>query len=289
MAILIDEKVKVVVQGITGFQGKFHAARMKEYGTQVVAGVTPGKGGTDVDGVPVFDTVEESVDKAGATASIIFVPAPFAREASLEAMEAGLDPVVVITEGLPVHDSLLLVAEARRRGASLVGPNTPGLVSSGKAKMGIMPNPLYRPGPVGVVSKSGTLTYEVASVLGAVGLGQTTCVGIGGDPVTGVGFVDVLKRFDKDPETKVVVLIGEIGGRAEETTAKHVKKMKKPVVAYIAGRTAPPGKKMGHAGAIVGGKTGTAQSKLEALQLAGARIAETPSQIGALATKALSG
>lgn len=289
MAILIDQNVKVVVQGITGYQGKFHAARMKEYGTKVVAGVTPGKGGTDVDGVPVHDTVEEAVQKAGATASIIFVPAPFAREAGLEAMEAGLDPVVVITEGLPVHDSLLLVAEARRRGVSLVGPNTPGLVSSGKAKMGIMPNHLYKPGPVGVVSKSGTLTYEVASVLGSAGLGQTTCVGIGGDPVTGVGFVDALKRFEKDAETKAVVLIGEIGGRAEETAAKYVKKMKKPVVAYIAGRTAPPGKKMGHAGAIVGGKTGTAASKLEALQLAGARIAETPSQIGSLAKQALTG
>ncbi len=287
MSILIDEKVKVVVQGITGFQGKFHAARMKEYGTKVVAGVTPGKGGADVDGVPVFDTVEEAVGKAGATASIVFVPAAGAREAGLEALEAGLDPVVVITEGVPVHDSLLLVAEARRRGASLVGPNTPGLVSSGKAKMGIMPNHLYRPGPVGVVSKSGTLTYEVASVLGSAGLGQTTCVGIGGDPVTGVGFVDVLKRFEKDPETRVVVLIGEIGGRAEETAAKYVKKMEKPVVAYIAGRTAPPGKKMGHAGAIVGGSTGTAASKLEALEKAGARIAETPSQIGPLAKQAL--
>lgn len=289
MSILIDEKVKVAVQGITGYQGKFHAARMKEYGTKVVAGVTPGKGGTDVDGVPVFDTVEEAAQKAGATASIIFVPAPFAREAGLEAMEAGLDPVVVITEGLPIHDSLLLVAEARRRGASLVGPNTPGLVSSGKAKMGIMPNHLYKPGPAGVVSKSGTLTYEVASVLGSVGLGQTTCVGIGGDPVTGVGFVDVLKRFEKDSETKVVVMIGEIGGRAEEIAAKYVKKMGKPMVAYIAGRTAPPGKKMGHAGAIVGGKTGTAQSKLDALEKAGAHIAQTPSEIGALAKQALSG
>lgn len=287
MSILIDETVKVVVQGITGHQGQFHTARMKEYGTKVVAGVTPGKAGQEVQGVPVFDTVEEAVREKGATASTIFVPAPFAREAGLEAMEAGLDPVVVITEGLPVRDSLLLAHEARRRGVSLVGPNTPGLVSSGKAKMGIMPNHLYQPGPVGLVSRSGTLTYEVASVLQSAGFGQTTCVGIGGDPVTGIGFVEVLKQFERDPETKAVVLIGEIGGRAEETAAKYVKRMKKPAIAYVAGRTAPPGKKMGHAGAIVGGKAGTAQSKIEALERAGARVAQTPSQIGPLVKAAL--
>ncbi|MDP2900737.1 MAG: succinate--CoA ligase subunit alpha [Candidatus Bathyarchaeota archaeon] len=275
---LINKDTKVVVQGITGTQGRFHAARMREYGTNVVAGVTPGRGGQDVDGTPVYDTVLEAREKHGCDASIIFVPAGGALDAALEAMEAGMDPVVVITEGIPVRDTIELVARARQRGTTVVGPNTPGLIKAGESKMGIMPNQVFKRGSVGIISRSGTLFYEIAAHVTNQGLGESTCVGLGGDPVVGLDYIELLKWFQEDPETKAVALIGEIGGDAEEKAADFIASggFTKPVAAYIAGRAAVPGKRMGHAGAIIQGSSGTAESKMNALRGAGAAIGEQP-------------
>ncbi|GBD29987.1 Succinate--CoA ligase [ADP-forming] subunit alpha [bacterium HR32] len=288
MAVLVGEHTRVLVQGITGYQGEFHTARMLEFGTRVVAGVTPGKGGTQVHGVPVFDTVEEAVENTGANASCVFVPARFAKDAALEAIAAGLDPVVVITEHVPVHDAITVVDFARRRGVHVVGPNCPGVTAPGRCKIGIMPSHLFRPGPVGLVSRSGTLTYEIVAGLSAAGLGQSTAVGMGGDPVVGTTFVELLELFETDPETEVIVLVGEIGGSAEEEAARFIQeRVRKPVVAYVAGRTAPPGKRMGHAGAVISGTEGTAQAKVEALERAGVAVAELPTRVPELVRRAL--
>ncbi len=283
MSILITKDTRVLVQGITGYQGEFHTARMLEFGTEVVAGTTPGKGGTQVHGVPVFETITEAVQATGANASCSFVPARFAKEAALEAIEAGLDPVVIITEGIPVHDALAIVEFARRRGVRVVGPNCPGLTAAGACKIGIMPNHLFTPGPVGVISRSGTLTYEIVAALTRGGIGQSTALGLGGDPVVGMNFTDALQLFQSDPQTEAVVLIGEIGGSAEEDAARFIQAhVTKPVIGYIAGRTAPPGKRMGHAGAVISGAAGTAASKIEALQVAGVRVATLPGEVARL-------
>jgi len=285
MAILVDKKTRLVVQGITGREGEFHSRQMLEYGTQVVAGVTPGKGGQFAcDGrVPVFDTVAEAVEATGADTSVVYVPARFAPDAILEAADAGIGLIVCITEGIPVMDMIRVKAYLDQKGVRLVGPNCPGLLTPGQAKVGIMPGHIAMPGPVGVVSRSGTLTYEVVYALTARGIGQSTCVGIGGDPIIGTRFVDVLRMFEADPQTEQVVMIGEIGGNDEEIAAKFIaEKMTKPVVAFIAGRTAPPGKRMGHAGAIIEGGTGTAAEKIAALEAVGVRVAEHPEQIADL-------
>ncbi|MBU1702488.1 MAG: succinate--CoA ligase subunit alpha [Candidatus Eisenbacteria bacterium] len=288
MSILIDKSTKVVVQGITGRDGSFHAKAMKAYGTHVVAGVTPGKGGQSLDGIPVFETVREAVEQTGANASGIFVPPGFAPDAVREAIDAGIKLVVVVTEGVPALEMCAVHEEVRAKGARVVGPNSPGLISPGKCKLGIMPAEIHRPGPVGVVSRSGTLTYEMVDQLTKSGLGQTTCLGIGGDPVIGTTFMDALMMFKDDPETKGVVLLGEIGGTAEEEAAVYIKeKLGKPVVAFIAGQTAPPGRRMGHAGAIISGGSGTAAEKIKALETAGIRVARLPSEIGPLMKKAL--
>ncbi len=291
MAIFIDENTKVVVQGLTGREGQFHGLRNRAYGTKVVAGVTPGKGGTDVEGVPIFDTVAEAVDATGANAALTFVPARFAGDAVYEAADAGVGVIVCITEGIPAHDEARFVNYVKRNypGIVLVGPNCPGLISPGKCNIGIMPGEITLPGgPVGLVSRSGTLTYQAVHELTQRGIGQTTCVGIGGDPVPGTTFIDCLARFEKDPETKAVVMIGEIGGSDEETAAAFIaSEMTKPVVAYVAGVTAPPGKKMGHAGAIVSGSKGTAAAKIEALEKAGCKVGENPSAIGDLMAEVL--
>lgn len=283
MSVLINGHTRVLVQGITGYQGEFHTARMLEFGSQVVAGVTPGKGGQRIHGVPVYETVEEALRETRANAACIFVPARGAKEAALEAISAHLDPVVIITEGMPVHDVLQVVEYARRSRVRVVGPNCPGVTSPGQCKIGIMPNHLFKPGPVGVVSRSGTLTYEIVAGLTSRGIGQTTAIGLGGDPVVGVSFTDALRMFQDDPQTKVVVLIGEIGGSAEEDAAAFVKDtMSKAVIGYIAGRTAPPGKRMGHAGAFITPSEGTAAAKIEALQRAGARVATLPGEVADL-------
>jgi succinyl-CoA synthetase alpha subunit len=278
MAIIIDRSTKVVVQGITGGQGKFHTARMKEYGTNIVAGVTPGKGGETIDGIPVFDSFDEIPETPNA--SISFVPAQFAKDAALEAIEFGLNPVVVITEHIPVHDSLELVHQARKKGTVVVGPNTPGIITPGQCKMGVMPAHVFSAGSIGLISRSGTLTYEIVDDLTKASLGQSTAVGLGGDPIVGLSFIDLLARFEADPETKGMVMIGEIGGSAEEEAAEYIKdNIKKPVVAYIAGRAAPKGKTMGHAGAIITGSSGTADSKIKALEGAGVQVASRPIDI----------
>jgi succinyl-CoA synthetase alpha subunit len=277
----IDEGTRVLVQGITGSQGSFHTGLMLDYGTKVVTGVTPGRGGGAVEGVPVFDTIAEAQQECMADASIIFVPARFALDPALEAIEAGLDPVVIITENIPIRDTMEIMARARLRGTTIVGPNTPGIIRPGASKMGIMPSQVFRKGPVGVVSRSGTLFYEVAAHITRTGLGQSMCVGIGGDPIVGLDFVDVLRWFKEDDETEAVALIGEIGGDAEEKAAEFISEggFTKPVAAYVAGRAAVPGKRMGHAGAIIQGSAGTARSKMGALRDAGATVGEQPGDV----------
>ncbi|MBI5970180.1 MAG: succinate--CoA ligase subunit alpha [Deltaproteobacteria bacterium] len=288
MSILINKNTKVICQGITGEQGTFHSRQMAAYGTKMVGGVTPGKGGMSVDGIPVFDTVGEAVKKTGAHASVIYVPAGFAADAIMEAVDAGIKLVVCITEGIPVLDMVKVKRFMEGRAARLVGPNCPGVITPDECKIGIMPGHIHKKGPVGVVSRSGTLTYEAVDQLTRLGLGQSTCVGIGGDPVNGTNFVDVLEFFAKDPETKAIVMIGEIGGNAEEDAADFIKRnVKKPVVGYIAGVTAPKGKRMGHAGAIISGGKGTADAKTEAMIAAGIRVTKSPAGIGAMALDAL--
>lgn len=284
MAILIGKNTTAIVQGITGSQGSYHTKLMLEYGTKIVAGVTPGKGGTEVHGIPVFDTAEEATSRFNANASIIFVPAPSAKDATLENIAAGFNPVVVITEGLPVKDEIQIMEVARLKGTTIIGPNTPGIITPGECKLGIMPGHIFKQGKVGLVSRSGTLTYEIAASLTAAGLGQSTCLGVGGDPVVGLSFVDVLEMFRKDPGTEAIAMIGEIGGNAEEMAAEYIKNTKypKPIAAYVAGRAAPPGKRMGHAGAIIMGRSGTAETKIEALKDAGVRLALKPGEIAKL-------
>ena len=289
MSILVGRETRLLVQGITGREGEFHSRAMLEFGTNIVAGVTPGKGGQSaVDGrVPVFDTVVEAVAQTGADTACIFVPAPFAPDAMLESADAGLPLVICITEGIPVLDMLRVHEVLRAGGTRLIGPNCPGVTSVGGAKVGIIPGEIHRPGPVGLVSRSGTLTYEVVQAMTDAGVGQTTCVGIGGDPIVGTTFIDVLEMLNADPETEGIVLIGEIGGDEEERAAAYcAREVRKPVAAFIAGRTAPPGRRMGHAGAIISGGAGTAESKREALQAAGIRVADSPSQIPALLREA---
>ncbi|HYN36512.1 MAG TPA: succinate--CoA ligase subunit alpha [Actinomycetota bacterium] len=281
MAILVDESTRLVVQGLTGREGSFHAGRNKQYGTKLVAGVTPGKGGTDVDGTPVFNTVQDAVKETGANTSMVFVPPRFAADAVLESAEAGVEVIIAITEGIPALDMARANAYIRPRGLStLVGPNCPGVISPGKANVGIIPGEICMAGPVGIVSRSGTLTYQIVHELTQKGIGQSTCVGIGGDPVPGSDFIDVLSKFKDDPETEIVVLVGEIGGDAEERAAQYIAdNVNKPVVGYIAGFTAPPGKRMGHAGAIVSGSKGTAQAKADALEKAGVRVGRNPTEV----------
>ena len=281
MTLLVGRQTRAIVQGITGNQGSFHARLMREYGTQIVAGVTPGKGGTNVQGVPVYDTVASAVEGHDPNASIIFVPAPFAKEAGMEAIDSGLNPVVIITEMIPARDSMVLMEYAKQYGTTIIGANTPGVITPGEAKLGIMPGDVFSPGAVGVASRSGTLTYEIAMYLTHAGIGQSTCLGIGGDPITGLNFVDVLKMFRDDKTTNAVVLIGEIGGSAEEDAANFIEDTKypKPVAAYVAGRAAPPGKRMGHAGAIITGTEGTADAKIKRFTEVGVRVAEVPSDL----------
>jgi succinyl-CoA synthetase alpha subunit len=288
MAILVDDETRLVVQGLTGREGRFHALRNRDYGTNVVAGVTPGKGRQAVDGIPVFDTVADAVAEQGANTSLIFVPARFAVDALYEAVDAGISTIVHITENIPVLDMTRAWNYVRGRGATLVGPNCPGVISPGKANVGIIPGEITHAGPVGLVSRSGTLTYQVMYEMSEAGVGQTTCVGIGGDPVVGSNFIDVLRRFEADPETEAVVMIGEIGGDEEEQAAGFVAEhMTKPVVAYIAGFEAPPGKRMGHAGAIISGSSGTASAKAEALEAAGVRVGRNPTEAAELAVAAV--
>lgn len=280
MAILIDKNSRVLVQGMTGREGKFHSGQMIEYGTNVTGGVTPGKGGEWVHGKPIFDTVKTAVEATGANVSMILVPGPFAADAIFEAIDAKIPLIICLTEGIPVRDMMRVYEYLKTSGSRLIGPNCPGVLTPGQAKVGFMPNYVGKPGSVGVVSKSGTLTYETVGAMSTAGIGQSTCVGIGGDPVIGTSFVEVLRMFEDDPQTEKVVLMGEIGGRAEVDAADFIKsKMTKPVVAFIAGRSAPEGTRMGHAGAIVEGGEGTAQEKIDALRAAGARIADNPEQI----------
>jgi succinyl-CoA synthetase alpha subunit len=288
MAILIDEKTKVVVHGLTGKEGTFHSLRNRAYGTEVVAGVTPGKGGQDVEGIPVFDTAAEAVERTGANTSLIFVPARFAADSILEAADAGVDLAVCITEGVPVADMARVHSILQGRGPTLVGPNCPGLISPGKSNVGIIPGEICATGRVGLVSRSGTLTYQIVHEMTQRGIGQSTCVGIGGDPVHGVDFIDALGAFEADGDTDLVVLIGEIGGDSEERAARFVaEEMRKPVIAYIAGFTAPPGKRMGHAGAIVTGSSGTAKAKAEAFEAVGVRVGRTPTEVADLVAQAV--
>jgi len=289
MGIIVDKNTKAIVQGITGTQGSFHTKLMLEYGTKIVAGVTPGKGGTTVHGVPVYDTVEEALERHPANASIIFVPAPFAADAALEALENGIKTVVIITEHIPIKDAIDVMAYAQQVGATVIGPNTPGIITPGECKLGIMPAHIFKSGSVGMVSRSGTLTYEIAASLTKKQLGQSTCIGLGGDPIVGLNFIDVLKLFKKDQQTEAIALIGEIGGNLEELAADYMAKEKypKPVVAFIAGRSAPPGKRMGHAGAIIMGKAGTAESKIEAFKKVGVEVAEKPSDVAVRLEKLL--
>jgi succinyl-CoA synthetase alpha subunit len=288
MAILVDEGTRLLVQGITGREGAFHTGRMLESGTQVVAGVTPGKGGQEYEGVPVFNTVEEAIEETGANASVIFVPPPFAADAIFESLDGGMSTVCCITEGIPVHDMMRVTDYLQIKDATLIGPNCPGVLSPGKSNVSIMPRDIFTPGRVGVVSRSGTLTYQIVNELTQRGIGQSTAVGIGGDPIIGTDFIEILKKFEADPETECVVMIGEIGGNAEQLAAEYVnREMQTPVVAYIAGFTAPEGKTMGHAGAIVSGGESTAEAKSEALRRAGIRAATNPSEVAELVADAL--
>ncbi len=285
MAILVGGDTKLLVQGLTGREGSFHALRNRDQGTRVVAGVTPGKGGEQVSGVPVFDTVAEAVAASGANTSMVFVPAPFASDAILEAYDAGMEVIVAITEGIPAMDTLRTVSYMKRCGsrAALIGPNCPGVISPGKANVGIIPSEICTPGPVGLVSRSGTLTYQIIHELTQRGIGQSSCVGIGGDAVVGSDFVDILTRFEADPETELLVLVGEIGGDAEERAATWIShNVSKPVVAYVAGLTAPPGKRMGHAGAIISGSAGGGRAKVDALEAVGVRVGRNPTEVGEL-------
>jgi succinyl-CoA synthetase alpha subunit len=283
MAVVVDRDTRLVVQGLTGSEGRFHGLRNRAYGTNVVAGVTPGKGGQDVEGIPVYDTVAESVEKAGANTSLIFVPARFAADAVYEAVDAGIGTVLVITEHIPAHDMLRVYTYVRPKGITLIGPNCPGVLSPGKANAGIIPAEVFAAGAIGLVSRSGTLTYQIGFELAQLGLGNSSIVGIGGDPVPGSSFVDILAKFEEDRETELVVMVGEIGGDEEEKAATFIQEhMSKPVVAYIAGFTAPPGKTMGHAGAIISGSAGTAQAKKEALEACGVRVGTTPTEVAEL-------
>ena len=281
MSILVDSATRVLTQGITGATGRFHTRACKEYGARMVAGVTPGKGGGSFEDIPVFDSVEEAVRETGANASVIYVPPAFAADAVMEAADAGVPLVVCITEGMPVQDMMRVKRYLKDRGTMLVGPNCPGVITPGECKIGIMPGHIHRRGRIGVVSRSGTLTYEAVDQLTRLGMGQSTCVGIGGDPIRGLDFIDVLRAFEEDPETEAVVLIGEIGGNAEQDAAAWIRsRMKKPVVGFIVGRTAPPGRRMGHAGAIIAGGRGSAAEKVEALREAGVHVAPSPADIG---------
>jgi succinyl-CoA synthetase alpha subunit len=283
MAIVVDRDTRLVVQGLTGSEGRFHGLRNRAYGTSVVAGVTPGKGGQNVEGIPVYDTVAESVEETGANTSLIFVPARFAADAVYEAVDAGIGTVLVITEHIPAHEMLRVYTYVRPKGITLIGPNCPGVLSPGKANAGIIPAEVFAAGAIGLVSRSGTLTYQIGYELAQLGLGNSTIVGIGGDPVPGSSFVDILAKFEEDSETEYVVMVGEIGGAEEEKAATFIQEhMSKPVVAYIAGFTAPPGKTMGHAGAIISGSAGTAQAKKEALEASGVRVGTTPTEVAAL-------
>jgi succinyl-CoA synthetase alpha subunit len=284
MLKLINRDTKVLVQGITGIQGEFHTRLMKEYGTKVLAGTVPGRGGEFVEGIPVYDTVEEAKTEHRVDSSIIFVPALYALDAALEAIDADLNPVVIITEGIPVRDSIEIMAYASLKGTTIVGPNTPGLIKTAESKMGIMPAKVFKKGNVGIISRSGTLFYEIAAQITQVGLGQSTCVGLGGDPVVGLDYIDLLKWFEKDHETEGVALIGEIGGDAEERAAQFIKEggFTKPISAYVAGKAAVPGKRMGHAGAIIQGESGTAKSKIKALREAGVKVGELPGEVAEL-------
>jgi len=289
MSILIDDQTRVVVQGITGSEGTFHSQRMQEYGTKIVAGVTPGKGGQIHLGVPIFNSVAEAVEKEDANASVIFVPAYFAADAIMEAADAGLDLVVCITEGIPTFDMIKVKQFLKDKKCHLIGPNTPGIISPGKCKIGIMPGHIHTPGTVGIISRSGTLTYEAVDQVSKLGFGQSTAVGIGGDPIVGLKFTGLLQLFKDDDGTEAVILIGEIGGSAEEEAADYIKReFSKPVVSFIAGQTAPPGRRMGHAGAIIAGGKGTAKEKMEALEKAGVLVAKSPSDIGKKVKEALS-
>jgi succinyl-CoA synthetase alpha subunit len=283
MAIIVDNETRLVVQGLTGSEGRFHGLRNRNYGTNVVAGVTPGKGGQDVEGIPVFNTVAESVEEAGANTSLIFVPARFATDAIYESVDAGIKTVICITEHIPAHDMLRVYSYIRTKGVTMIGPNCPGALSPGKANVGIIPAEIFSEGAIGLVSRSGTLTYQIGHELTQLGLGNSTIVGIGGDPVVGSSFIDVLERFDADPETDLIVLVGEIGGDEEEKAARFVQeRVSKPVVAYIAGFSAPPGKTMGHAGAIISGSSGTAAAKKDALEAAGIQVGTTPTEVAQL-------
>jgi succinyl-CoA synthetase alpha subunit len=288
MSILVDQHTKVICQGITGKAGLFHSQKCREYGTPMVGGVTPGKGGTEIDGFPVFNTVEEAREKTGANTSLVFVPPPFCADAIISAANEGMELIVAITEGVPVLDMVKVMNCIEHTGARLIGPNCPGIITPGIAKIGIMPGYIHQPGPVGLISKSGTLTYEAAWQLGNIGLGQSTCIGIGGDPIIGTTFIDLLELFENDPATEAILMIGEIGGNAEIRAAEYIKDhVTKPVAAFIAGKTAPPGKRMGHAGAIISGGSGTAAEKIAALEAAGVIVAQSPADMGTALQRAM--
>jgi succinyl-CoA synthetase alpha subunit len=287
MSIIINESTRIIVQGITGTQGRFHTEQMLAYGSKIVGGVSPGKGGQEVHGVPVFDTVEEALLVQQADVSVIFVPAKLVKDVALEALDAGIKTLVIITEHVPLHDTLEIMAFAEKKQAEIIGPNTYGLISPGQSKIGIMPNNIFTPGEVGVVARSGTLSYEIVYQLTGAGIGQSTVVGLGGDRIVGLSFIQVLEKFEADPKTRAIVLVGEIGGNAEEEAAHYIKGMRKPVVAFLAGKSAPPGKRMGHAGAIIERGKGTFESKVEALTAAGVSVANLPWEVGPLVKQVL--
>lgn len=288
MAIILKDTTKIIVQGITGNQGQFHSGQMLAYGSKIVGGISPGKGGQEVNGVPVYETVEEAMAKQEVDASVIFVPAKLVKDAAFEAMEAGIKTLVIITEHVPLHDALEIMAYAEKKQVGIIGPNTYGIISPGQSKIGIMPNSIFRPGPVGVVARSGTLSYEIVFQLSNAGIGQSTVLGLGGDRVVGYSFIDILAKFEADPDTRAVVMVGEIGGNAEEEAARYIQEhMSKPVVAFLAGKSAPPGKRMGHAGAIIERGKGTFESKVAALSSAGVKVAGLPWEVGDLVKQAL--